>query len=450
MSLPQSSKYVIVGAGIHGLSTAYHLALELKASGKGSGEDIIVLDKGGIASGASGIACGVVRNNYYQPAMRELMAHSVNVWDSDPDAYSYHPVGYMQISCETMHADVGEIYEQQQAIGYDSVFVEGADDSRNYMLNIYDDWQAENITSVLHEKKGGYANNTKSMYGLAGKAESEGVRIITGVEVTGFKRANGASSAIKAVETSMGHIECDYVVIGAGPWVRDFWNMLELPKTVSLKGKDGALHQDISMWTFWQLEEGVLKVDPEMFKTNDGHQPPVMHVDTDALLKSVVDGSIIEDGSKIWGLYYKPDFHFGGVQGGAMPYPVTTAVDELKLDPYGPASPEWISSPEFAHMWVSALAHCHKRFEGSMDKFDQEPSGGVGCFTPDSFPVFDEFAQNCYIIADSNHGYKMIGVGKLVAEHIVGQTSELLKPFRFSRYAEGELHPTSNSPFPWS
>ena len=449
MAFPTSSDYVIIGAGIHGLSTAYHLALELKASGKGSGEDIIVLDKGGIASGASGIACGVVRNNYYQPAMRELMAHSVNVWDSDPEAFFYHPVGYMQISCESMHADVGEIYQQQQAIGYESVFIEGENDSRNYMLSIYDDWQAENITSVLHEKKGGYANNTKSMYGLAGKAEAEGVRIITGVEVTGFMR-DSASSSIKAVETSKGTIECNYVVIGTGPWVRDFWNMLELPKTVSIKGTDGTLHHNIGMWTFWQLEEGVLKVNPEMFKTNDGKQPPVMHVDTDAALKSVVDGSFIEKEGNIWGLYYKPDFHFGGVQGGAMPYPVTTPVDELQLDPYGPASPEWISSPEFAHMWVSALAHCHKRFEGSMSKFDKEPSGGVGCFTPDSFPVFDEFAENCYIIADSNHGYKMIGVGQLVAQHITGQTSELLKPFRFSRYAEGELHPTSNSPFPWS
>ncbi len=449
MAFPTSSDYVIIGAGIHGLSTAYHLALELKASGKGSGEDIIVLDKGGIASGASGIACGVVRNNYYQPAMRELMAHSVNVWDSDPEAFSYHPVGYMQISCESMHADVGEIYQQQQAIGYESVFIEGENDSRNYMLSIYDDWQAENITSVLHEKKGGYANNTKSIYGLAGKAEAEGVRIVTGVEVTGFMR-DSTSSAIKAVETSKGTIKCDYVVIGTGPWVRDFWNMLELPKTVSIKGTDGTLHHNIGMWTFWQLEEGVLKVDPEMFKTNDGKQPPVMHVDTDAALKSVVDGSVIEEEGNIWGLYYKPDFHFGGVQGGAMPYPVTTPVDELQLDPYGPASPEWISSPEFAHMWVSALAHCHKRFEGSMSKFDKEPSGGVGCFTPDSFPVFDEFAENCYIIADSNHGYKMIGVGQLVAQHITGQTSELLKPFRFSRYAEGELHPTSNSPFPWS
>lgn len=139
-----------------------------------------------------------------------------------------------------------------------------------------------------------------------------------------------------------------------------------------------------------------------------------------------------------------------GVQGGAMPYPVTTPVDDLQLDPYGPASPEWISSPEFAHMWVSALAHCHGRFEGMMDKYHKEASGGVGCFTPDSFPVFDEFCENVYIIADSNHGYKMLGVGKLVAEHIMGETSQLLKPFRFARYAEGDLHPTSNSPFPWS
>ena len=74
MGQSASSKYVIIGAGIHGLSTAYHLALQLKATGKGSGEDILVLDKNAIGGGASGIACGVVRNNYFQPAMRELMA----------------------------------------------------------------------------------------------------------------------------------------------------------------------------------------------------------------------------------------------------------------------------------------------------------------------------------------------------------------------------------------
>ena len=111
MANPAGAKFAIIGAGIHGLSTAYHLALQLKATGKGSGEDILVIDKAGIGGGASGIACGVVRNNYFQPAMRELMAHSVEVWESDPKAYSYHPVGYMQISAESMHADVATIYE---------------------------------------------------------------------------------------------------------------------------------------------------------------------------------------------------------------------------------------------------------------------------------------------------------------------------------------------------
>ena len=46
----------------------------------------------------------------------------------------------------------------------------------NYMKGLFDDWQAKGITSVLHEKRGGYANNTASMYGLGRQGEAEGVR----------------------------------------------------------------------------------------------------------------------------------------------------------------------------------------------------------------------------------------------------------------------------------
>ncbi len=131
--LPSHTKYLIIGAGMHGLSTSYHLALELKNRGLGGGKDILVIDKSGIGAGASGIACGVVRNNYFQPAMRELMAHSVDVWESDPKAYSYHPIGYMQISPEVMQSDVASIHEQQRDIGYPSEFIEGSADSMSYM-----------------------------------------------------------------------------------------------------------------------------------------------------------------------------------------------------------------------------------------------------------------------------------------------------------------------------
>jgi glycine/D-amino acid oxidase-like deaminating enzyme len=446
MAFPTHAKYVVIGAGIHGLSTAWHLAENLRKSGKGSGRDILVLDKTGIAAGASGIACGVIRNNYFQPAMRRLMQHSVSVWESDPQAFSYHPVGYMQISPEVMHKDVASIYEQQQAIGYESVFIEGEADSLKYMKGLFDDWHAKGITSVLHEKKGGYANNRASIYGLAKKAENEDVRIMTGVTVTALERDN--SGAVKTVVTDQGGIDCEHVVVGVGPWVKHIWDMLELPRSIDIKGRDGKMHKDVPMWVYWSLQEGTLGVDPKLQRTNDGKMPPVIHVDTDAPLVSDVDGSVITE--KLWGIYYKPDFNFGGVQGGAMPYKIQTPVDEVAVDPYGPDSPDFIVGDEFAHMWVSALAFCQKRFQGQMPKYKKEPSGGIGCFTADSFPVFDRFCQNAYFIADSNHGYKMIGVGKLVADDIMGNESDLLRPFRFSRFAEGKLHPVSNSPFPWS
>ena len=444
--LPSKSTYVIIGAGIHGLSTAYHLALQLKQRRR-SGNEIVILDKSDIGGGASGIACGVIRNNYFQPTMRELMAHSVNVWEDDPENYHYHPVGYMQISSESMHEDIGTIYEQQKAIGYQSHFIEGEADCNRYMKDLFHDWQAGNITSVLHELPGGYANNTLTLAGLAGKIRDLDVKIRTGVEVTSFTTDTGGS--ITSINTSAGSIGCDYCVIAPGPWARHMWQMLEMPETVSIKNpEDDSITEDVPMWVYWSLQEGTLGVDPGLQVTNDGQMPPVIHVDTDAPLHSDVNGRLITE--DMWGIYYKPDFHFDGIQGGAAPFIVDKPADAVAVDPYGPRSPEFIVGPDFREHWVSALAHCQSRFSGTMPSYKTEPSGGLGAFTPDSFPIFDHVKDNAYLIADSNHGWKMIGVGKLVPDELMGSPTELLKPFRFSRYAEGKLHPVSNSPFPWS
>jgi methylglutamate dehydrogenase subunit A len=443
MSVPASSRYVIIGAGIHGLSTGWHLARELSARGRGSGADILILDKRGIGSGASGIACGVIRNNYFQPAMRELMAHSVAVWESDPEAFAYHPVGYMQIAPEAMHEGVAKIYAEQQAIGYPSVLIEGEKDCRGYMLEEFSDWQAPGITAILHERKGGYANNVRSLRGLAAKAGAEGIRIEAGVRVTGFQSDGGA---VTAVQTDQGEVRCDQVILAAGPWIRDLWAMLDLPAEIQVAGPDGS--RPLPMWTYWALQEGTLAVDPKEFTDNRGGFPPVLHVDSSAPLHDDADGSLITD--QMWGIYYKPDFYFGGVQGGASPYVIDKPAAQVAVDPYGPQSPDYTVRDDFIRMWTSALAHCHKRFEGKRAQYRREPTGGIGAFTPDSFPVFDVFHQNAYVVADSNHGYKMIGVGALVAKELLGEQQGLLAPFRFDRYRTGELHPKSNSPFPWS
>ena len=438
MAIPSSSRFVVVGAGIHGLSTAYHLAQELRTRGLGSGADVLVLDKRSPGSGASGIACGVVRNNYFQPAMSELMAACVEVWESDPEAYHYNPVGYIALGAAVQEADLVATYERQERIGYRSELIVGEAEVDAHMKRLFPDWRAKGVTACLHEHQGGFAFNMASVMGLVGKCESEGVTILSGVEVTGIEL--GGDDTARAVATSQGRIEVgEQLVIAPGPWAKLFWAMLGLPDRIDVHTPSGDVARDQPMWTYWNLQEGEITVDPLEFATADGGAPPVIHLDTDAPLYTD-DGVLVTD--ELWGIYFKRDRH--GVQGGASPL---TVDGDVELDPY----PQTTNvDPGFADMWCAALSHAMSRFEGCRGLYKDARSGGVGAFTADNFPVFDYMRPNVYCILDSNHGYKMIGVGREAARVILGEHSGLLHPFRFERFATGDLHPVSSSPYPWS
>jgi methylglutamate dehydrogenase subunit A len=432
--LPDRVKYLVIGAGVHGLSSAWHLAKEQRA--RGEEPDVLIVDKTGIGAGASGIACGVVRNNYFQPAMSELMAANVEVWEQDPPGFSYHPVGYVALGCGAQMDDLTAVYERQQRIGYPSELIVGADAVRSHMKEMFPDWRAQGVEVCLHEEKGGYANNMASMQGLAKKAQEAGARLVTGVTVTGFDMDD--SGAVKTVQTDQGDIAVEQVVVGVGPWIASLWEMLGLSDRIDVRTPEGDVHKDQEMWTYWYLQEGEISVDPKLLSLPDGSMPPVLHVDSDAPLYDD-DGKLITD--ELWGNYFKQDPH--GVQGGAAPIIVG---HEFEVDPYPTASVE----SSFADMWCASLSHCMERFEGKRGTYANVRSGGVGCFTADSFPIFDYMRPNVYVIADSNHGYKMIGVGREVAQVMTGGHSSVLYPFRYERFATGDLHPVSNSPYPWS
>src|ERR671936_119867 len=127
--LPGSVRTLVIGAGVHGLSTAWHLAAE--------GEEVLVVDKSGMAAGASGIACGVIRNNYFQPAMSELMAACVEIWESDPEALHYHGSGYIALGPPTQEPDLTEVYERQERIGYPSSLILGEDAVFEHMRSMF-------------------------------------------------------------------------------------------------------------------------------------------------------------------------------------------------------------------------------------------------------------------------------------------------------------------------
>jgi methylglutamate dehydrogenase subunit A len=418
----RAARNLVIGAGVHGLSTAWHLARQ--------GEQVLVIDKTGVAAGASGIACGVVRNNYFQPAMSELMAACVDIWESDPETFAYHGSGYIALGDGAQVDDLTTVHERQQQIGYPSALILGEAEVAAHMRSLFEDWQAPGLSVCLHERAGGFAYNRDSMLGLASKARTAGAEIEEGVEVTGFQL--DGSGAVSRVQTSAGPIEVEQVVVAVGPWIARLWEMLGLPARLEVAGEERE------MWTYWYLQEGEIDVDPAMFVTNDGALPPVVHVDSHAPLHDD-DGALVT--AEQWGIYYKQDKR--SVQGGASPLPKG---HEFELDPY----PTGTVEPGFPDLWCAALSHCMKRFEGARPRYRQTRSGGVGAFTADNFPVFDYMRPNVFVAADSNHGYKMIAVGREIARVLQGEHSALLHPFRYERFATGDLHPVSNSPYPWS
>jgi hypothetical protein len=79
------------------------------------------------------------------------MQACVEVWESDPAAYAYNPVGYMAIGCARQESDLTSTYERQERIGYRSSLVTGERECDEYMKALFPDWRAQGVTVVLHE-----------------------------------------------------------------------------------------------------------------------------------------------------------------------------------------------------------------------------------------------------------------------------------------------------------
>jgi methylglutamate dehydrogenase subunit A len=439
--IPETVDYVVIGAGIHGLSTGWHLAMELETRGRGSGRDIVILDKSGVGAGASGIACGCVRNFYMTEPLHAILRHSVDVWTYDPVAFGFQQVGYISVGEENQIEDYERIHKSQNSVDYRSDLYAGKD-ARRFIKSIWPDFKTEGVDVALHEHYSGYAGTRQAVNGLAQKCAAHGVRIVTGVEVTGYDVHAGR---VKGVQTNQGYVKCNAVVWGLGAWTARHWGMLDQPPQIDCRYADGKVVTK-DMWTFWRLLEGEVYHD-QPYLTAIGLNPPVLHVE---LMSTPVNDETT--GKELAGytyVYFKNGnerMDRPGIQGGTTPVKLGP---QAVLDPYGHANDDYQAEPTFADYLCAAMAQTMARFEGSRPNFRERRNGGIGAFTPDNVPIFDWVLPNVYMIADSNHGFKMTGVGKLVARQLMGEDVSELKPFALSRFAEGKTFGASNSHSPW-
>lgn len=436
--LPQSATYVIVGAGVHGLSTAWHLAMEL-----GTGEDIVLLDKTAPGAGATGIACGCVRNFYMTEPIHALVRESVDVWNYDPVLLGFQQVGYISCGEENQIAEYEKIHKSQNSVGYASDLYVGQD-ARNFLTSVWPDFKHQTIDVAIHEKLSGYAGTWQAVHGLAEMCRRNGVNIVNGVEVTGYDFQRGE---VKAVETTAGSIAGEVVVLCMGAWIPAHWEMLGKPVKLDVGYQDGSFVENKDMWTYWRLEEGEVYYDGPYY-TADNLNPPVLHIEL--MNTPVVDpasGKELDDNVYVYWKNGTERMERPGIQGGGLPRKIGP---DASVEPYGHANDEYQASDQFADYFAAAMGMFMERFEGIRPDFKERRNGGIGAFTPDNIPIMDWILSNVYMVADSNHGFKMTGIGKLVAKELAGsQPVDGLQPFRFDRFAKGAAYGSGTTHSPW-
>lgn len=207
--LPTSASVVVIGGGVHGLSTAYHLVK------RGLG-DVVVLEKEPqLASGSTGLSAGGIRQQFSTVVNIRMSQYSVQRFeqfekemDADP---GFRQVGYLfLLSNEQEIAIFRDSVALQRRLGVGTEWLSPDEVKARWpFLNM------EDILAATYNATDGYGDPYGVAMGYAQQARRLGARILTQVEATGIDVAGGR---VRGVRTTKGSIATATVVNTGGPY----------------------------------------------------------------------------------------------------------------------------------------------------------------------------------------------------------------------------------------
>lgn len=215
MTLPSHAQIVVIGGGIIGCSTAYHLAKDHKA-------DVLLLEQGTLTSGSTWHAAGLVGQLRSSASITRVLKYSVDLYKG-LEAETGLATGWKMTGCLRLATNQDRWTEFKRlsttagSFGMEMHLVSPEEVKRMWPLMNVDD-----LVGASWLPTDGQASPSDITQSLAKGARMHGAKIVENVRVTGFEMKG---DRIVAVKTTEGDVVCEKVVNCAGQWARQVGEM---------------------------------------------------------------------------------------------------------------------------------------------------------------------------------------------------------------------------------
>ena len=220
-SLPDRAEVVIIGGGVMGASTAFHLA-------EAGVTDVLLLEKDSLACGSTSKSAGGVRAQFSDAVNIALGIRSLPAFEQfgvrPGGEIDLHQVGYLFLHTdETAWAVAQEAVALQNSLGIPTQLLTAAEAGA-----LSKGVEVGDVIGATFHPRDGYCSPENVVQGYAAGARALGATVRTGVGVTGIETSGGE---ITGVVTAQGVVATSTVVCAAGAWSREVgrWVGVDLP-----------------------------------------------------------------------------------------------------------------------------------------------------------------------------------------------------------------------------
>ena len=209
-SIPKSCKVVVIGGGVAGCSTAYHLA-------KFGWKDTVLLERDVLTSGTTWHAAGLIGQLGSSATVTRLRNYSLNLYKQLENETGLS-TGLKQNGSLTVATTLDRLEELKRQLTFAQRFeIEANEVNKEEIKEIYPLINTDDIVGGIFITKDGQADPVGVANVMAKAARQNGAKIIEKCPVNKIITKN---NKIAGVETNFGKIECEYVVLATGMWSR--------------------------------------------------------------------------------------------------------------------------------------------------------------------------------------------------------------------------------------